>query len=337
MEQDYTEWGIFSHSMAANGGNDEKIKKKTEAFESQEQMDYKFGIAPTYTHCGKLSNPGKFPLSSANSLAGGNGFNQKPVLQFTMQFTANNNETLNDYTPMYDILRGKYDDYFKDLAKDMKSYGKPILFRLNNEMNSDWVSYCAAVTMLDPDIFAMTWERMARIFKEEGCDNILYIFNPTGKTYPYCNWGEDLCYLPSLEYVQILGLTYYEYNNYFDEDPTSFFELYQWLYEKNSPYWVDYPAIISEFACGAGGNYPSGTLYRNSVSQAVWVEEMFDVMNYCRNYEFVDQIKGAVWFNANDDVGAKTKNLLILDTTNTKLTIEMFKLGLSGTKEIRGY
>ena len=64
---------------------------------------------------------------------------------------------------------------------------------------------------------------------------------------------------------------------------------------------------------------------------------MFDVMNYCRNYEFVDQIKGAVWFNANDDVGAKTKNLLILDTTNTKLTIEMFKLGLSGTKEIRGY
>ena len=30
MEQDYTEWGIFSHSMAANGGNDEKIKKKTE-------------------------------------------------------------------------------------------------------------------------------------------------------------------------------------------------------------------------------------------------------------------------------------------------------------------
>jgi aspartate/tyrosine/aromatic aminotransferase len=73
----------------------------------------------------------------------------------------------------------------------------------------------------------MTWERMASIFKEVGADNILYIFNPTGKTFPYCNWGEDLCFLPSLEYVQILGLTYYEYNNYFDEDPRSFFELYE--------------------------------------------------------------------------------------------------------------
>ena len=65
---------------------------------------------------------------------------------------------------------------------------------------------------------------------------------------------------------------------------------------------------------------------------------MFDVLNYCRDqFPFIDQIKGAVWFNANDEIGAKTKNLLILDNTNTKLTIEMFKLGLSGTKEFRGY
>jgi hypothetical protein len=182
----------------------------------------------------------------------------------------------------------------------------------------------------------MTWERMASIFKEVGADNILYIFNPTGKTFPYCNWGEDLCFLPSLEYVQILGLTYYEYNNYFDEDPRSFFELYEELYEKNSPYWNDYPAIISEFGCGSGGNYPSGTKYRNELTQAVWVEEMFDLLNNARKqYEFLDQIKGAVWFNANDDVGAKTTNLLIIDKENTPTTIEMFAYGLQETASIK--
>ncbi len=336
MEQEYTEWGIFIHSMYENGGNVSRIKSKTEAFESEEQMNYQFDIMPTYTHCGSAASPNPFPLEEARELAGGNGFNGKPVLQFTMQFTNSNNLSLHDYTPMYDILRGKYDAYFKSLAQDIKAYERPVLFRLNNEMNSDWVSYCGQVTLLDPDIFQMTWERMAKIFEEEGCNNVLFIFNPTARSYPYSSWGEDLCYLPSLKYVQILGLTYYEYNNYFDEDPMSFFDMYQWLYEKNSP-WVDYPAIISEFACGAGGNYPEGKLYRNHITQAVWVEEMLDFLNnYRQQFPFIQQIKGAIWFNANDDVGAKTKNLLIIDPENTPKTIAAFKEGLAQTKKIKG-
>ena len=338
MEQNYTEWGIFSHSMYDTGSAQANIKEDNDFFE--QSMDYKFGLAPTYTHCGKAYDPGKFPLESANMFAGGNGENGKPVLQFTMQYTSSNNLGLSDYTPMFDIIRGKYDQYFKDLAASLKEYSKPVLFRLNNEMNSDWVSYCGMVTLLDPDIFAMTWERMARIFVEEGVDNVLYIFNPTGKTFPYCNWGEDLCYLPSLEYVQILGLTVYEYNNYTDGSyPVSFFDLYENLYEKNSPYWVDYPAIISEFACGAGGNDPAaggGELYRNSLTQAAWVEEMFEYLNYCReDFAFIDQIKGAVWFNANDDNGRYHKNLLVLDAVKTKTTIDAFKIGLADTDKLR--
>lgn len=335
MEQDYTGWGIFNHSMSTSGAYTMKIEEKNKLWDEW-TGGYEFDLAPTYTHCGKYTSPGMFPMEDAKKFAGGNGKNGKPVIQFTMQFTASNNTSLHDYTPMYDILRGKYDSYFAELGKQIKEYGAPVLLRLNNEMNSDWVSYCAMVTMLDPDIFAMTWERMASIFKEVGADNILYIFNPTGKTYPYCNWGEDLCFLPSLEYVQILGLTYYEYNNYFDEDPRSFFELYEELYEKNSPYWNDYPAIISEFGCGSGGNHPTGTKYRNALTQAVWVEEMFDLLNNARDqYEFLDQIKGAVWFNANDDVGAKTTNLLIIDKANTPTTIEMFAYGLQETASIK--
>ena len=325
MEQDYTGWGIFNHSMSTSKSYTTRIEQKNELW--KEWTGYDFDIAPTYTHCGNYNNPGMFPMEDALKFAGGNGKNGKPVIQFTMQFTANNNTQLHDYTPMYDILRGKYDSYFAELGKQIKEYGAPVLLRLNNEMNSDWVSYCAMVTMLDPDIFAMTWERMASIFKEVGADNILYIFNPTGKTFPYCNWGED---------VHILGLTYYEYNNYEDQDPVSFFDLYQELYEKNTPYWNDYPAIISEFGCGSGGNYPTGKKYRNVITQAVWVEEMFDLLNYSRkDYPFLDQIKGAIWFNANDDVGNKTQNLLIIDMDNTPTTIEMFAYGLQCTAEIK--
>lgn len=339
MEQNYTEWGIFSYSMYNNpqhrDSQEAKIRSRKNALESL--MDYDFGIMPTYSHCGRLTDDFQetFPLQTANEFAGGNGFNNKPVIQYTLQFTASNNEGLYGYTPMFDILRGKYDDYFKKLASDIKAYGKPVLFRLNNEMNSDWVSYCGQVTLMDPDIFSLTWERMAKILKDEGCDNILYIFNPTGKTYPFCNWGEDLCYLPSLKYVQILGLTYYEYNNYTNgEEPQSFYELYNWLYEKNTPQFKKYPAIISEFACGAGGE-TTGKAYRNKDTQANWVVEAFDLLNSYRTDDMVNQIKGAVWFDANDYYGNQVKNLLVLDEYKTSGTIKAFKAGLNDLKKIK--
>ena len=63
---------------------------------------------------------------------------------------------------------------------------------------------------------------------------------------------------------------------------------------------------------------------------------MFDLLNYSRkDYPFLDQIKGAIWFNANDDVGNKTQNLLIIDMDNTPTTIEMFAYGLQCTAEIK--
>ena len=42
--------------------------------------------------------------------------------------------------------------------------------------------------------------------------NAIWIWNPFGTTYPYCSWGEDLCYFPGAEYVQLLGGTSYEMN-----------------------------------------------------------------------------------------------------------------------------
>ena len=332
MEQEYTEWGIFNHSMTV-GGNLFKIQMKNDLY--KDRMGYDFGLMPTYTHTGNGKGDGGFPLNDARELAGGNGFNGKPVLQFTLQYTANNNLSTFGYIPIFDIYRGKLDDYFRKMAASMKQYGKPILFRLNNEMNTDWCSYSGIVTLCDPDIFAATWERMAKIFIEEGCDNILFIFNPTAKTFPYCSWGEDLCYLPSRRYIQILGLTAYEYNNYTNEDPKSFAELYQNLYEKNLPAWENYPAIISEFGCGAGGEY-SGKPYRNVKTQATWVKDMFEYLNYWRmDYDFVSQIKGAIWFNADDYAGDKISNLLLLDTEKNKETIEEFKKGLEVTDTLR--
>ena len=158
----------------------------------EEALDYQYGIMPTYTHIAYGSNYHYFPSEMAKEFAGGNGFNNKPVLQFTYQFTTLNNTNLDGYTPMFDILRGTYDEHFHKLAKAIKEYEHPVLFRLNNEMNTDWTSYAGIVTLLDPDIFIETWKRLYNIFLEEGVDNTIWIFNPIAILLVLIVTGENI-------------------------------------------------------------------------------------------------------------------------------------------------
>ena len=200
--QDRTDWGMYTYSLNDNGEYDNVLTGKTRQFE--EAFDYTLDILPTYTHVSTNNVPTSFPINQAKKHAGGDKTDNKKVLQFTYQFTSNNNDVSPGYTPMFDILRGVDDeyDYFdvKDrthntlakLAASIKEYGKPVLFRLNNEMDSDWVSYCGLMTLLDPDIFQATWRYLYKVFEDAGVDNCIWIFNPNSESIPYSNWGEYL-------------------------------------------------------------------------------------------------------------------------------------------------
>ena len=318
LDTEKVHWGVFSYSMP---GNEESLVETSPGYQAmlgkskrmkegiEEAWDYDFDIYPTYTHIGAGSDADNyaghhFPLKMANELAGGNGFNGKPVLQFTFQYTLNNNNVRAERTPMFDILRGKFDEYFHRLARDIKTYGKPVLFRLNNEMNTDWTSYCGIMTLCDPDIFNETWIRLYKIFEEEGVDNCIWIWNPAADSCPYSSWGEDLCYYPGNEYVHLLGGTNYEMNNYDANEAAtsiqSFQARYKSLYEKNLPVFSQWPMIISEFACGSGGNSGNTELGRNRSEQAKWVKEMFEAFAAEERAPWAKTIKGAVWFNCND-------------------------------------
>ncbi len=342
VNQTSTDWGFFSASMSEHGANEDKIQSEYDRLSTT--LDYDYEIMPTYTHIGWSNTLHYFPSEQAARFAGGNGFNGKPVLQFTYQFTTSNNTNLAGYTPMYDILRGEYDKHFRTLARDIKKYGKPVLFRLNNEMNTDWTSYSGIVNLLDPDIFIETWRRLYDIFEEEGVDNCIWIFNPIAGTTPYCAWGEHLCFMPGTEYMQVIGLTAYQTAH--NATLTSFENHYRTLYEKNTPYFDEYPAIISEFAVGAGGEkiydwgiggWKSTVLGRNASKQAAWVEAMFDCFAKREEpgYEFVNCIKGAVWFSVNDyaniDGTDYITNYLKLDSTLTA-TLAAMKKGLAAEK-----
>lgn len=313
-EQNATYWGSFNSSMP---GKEQDILPGAGEYDNAlliaqdlkdqlaEKWDQELEIYPTYTHIQYYNDMHYFPLAMAKELAGGNGVNGKPVLQFTYQFTTNNNLVNASHydgnrTPMFDILRGEFDEHFTRLAQDIKEYGKPVLFRLNNEMNTDWTSYCGMITLLDPDVFTATWQYLYDLFEENGVDNCIWIWNSYADSYPTSSWGEDLCYNPGAKYVHLLGLTSYEMLNDLDT-AKSFEQRYSELDAKNDVAWEQYTAIISEFACGSGGE-SSGELGRNAAEQAKWVEEMFECLNDPDRPKYIKRIAGIVWFNVNDYV-----------------------------------
>ena len=349
---DRTHWGVFSYSMPGvenelHDGDPTycKFLKNSQRMEEtiEKAWGQPFDIYPTYTHIGKGKDstdyvPHHFSLEMANVLAGGNGFNGKPVLQFTYQFTLNNNLVLEEETPMFDIMRGRYDEHFRRLARDIKKYGKPVLFRLNNEMNTDWTSYCGMMTLIDPEIFNETWIRLYKIFDAEGVDNCIWIWNPISTDIPYSSWGKDIAYFPGVDYVQLLGGTSYEMNNYEKEKAAAsvrtFRTHYSNLYRKNAIF-SQWSMVLSEFACGSGGDY-TGELGRNLGVQAQWVRDMFCDLNAKEKPDWVKQIKGAIWFNCNDLIDSKVSNRLrFIDPDNDpdNITVEAFREGFRNAKK----
>lgn len=334
QDQKTFDFGVFSATIPEDrdyeGDALERIRSEKKRLEGI--FNHGYEIMPTYAHISWYNGPRfLFPLKGAAEFAGGDGFNGKPVIQYSYQFTENNNYVTADNTtqcktPVFDILRGKYDDYFKTLAASIKAYGRPVLFRLNNEMNSDWTSYCGMMTLCDPDIFIATWRYLFDLFDAEGVDNTIWVFNPVTKSCPYSYWGEDLAYYPGDKYVHMLGATNYVMGN--DLPFPSFADCYKELYNKSNKDFGNLPWILGEFACGCGGN-TTGELKRNAHQQAEWVTGMFDCfVNYDAN-PWLRPYKAGIWFSCND-YGADNSivNQLSLDPDLTE-TLQAFHDGFA--------
>lgn len=266
---DEIRWGIFAEDIYGKG-----IEETVPRIE--EEIGYHFPVVLSYFHFNE-----EFPVEFMQE-----NYEQGRIVELTFQLTESNNENLMGYTPNIDLYRGLKDDKIREIARAAKEFGHPFLFRINNEMNSDWTSYSGVVNMSDPELFKANWRRIYRIFQEEGVDNCIWIFNPNDRNAPPCRWNDGLAYYPGNEYVQLLGVTGYNNGTYYTEwgeQWREFEQIYdhvQWQYE---PFFSDFPWIITEFASSSVGG-----------DKVKWIENMFEHLDKYPN------IKIAVWFSYAD-------------------------------------
>ncbi len=311
-EQTHVDWGVFVPKIEQNGWT-------ISIPQMQKQLEYDFAVISQYVH---FNND--FPSDFAKKVN-----DDGHMLQISYQYTTNNNTDLTEYSPLLDIVRGKQDAILEKFAEGVAGYGHPLFFRLNNEMNTDWTSYCGVANMCDPELFVDSWVRLYDIFTEKGANQYaMWIFNGTAGSFPPMNWANYRCYMPDAKYIDLIGLTAYNGTSMAEqEEGEGTWQTFKQLYDdvctspdKNySGHFADWPWIISEFGCDDEGE-----------ARATWITEMFD----CFAAGDYPNIKVAIWFSANDydaETGEVTNHYNLEGDTEA---LKAFRDGLADTQPV---
>ena len=292
-------WGVFTKDIYTTG-----IQETVPQLE--EELGYTFPVILSYIHYSTNEFPTQFMQDNWDS---------GRIVELTYQVTMNNNEDMFAWTPFLDIYRGALDDDIRAFARQAAQFGHPFLFRLNNEMNSDWTSYSGVVNLCDPQVYIAVWQRFYDIFREEGVDNCIWIYNPNDRNAPPSDWNDSLAYWPGNGYAQMLGVTGYNNGTYYtqwNEQWREFEEIYDEVEAIYAPHFGDFPWIITEFASSSIGG-----------DKAAWMRAMFDRIG---DYE---NIKIAVWFSYADFDGDTPARPYWLDETEE--TLAAFREGVQAT------
>ncbi|SHJ86191.1 glycoside hydrolase family 26 protein [Tepidibacter formicigenes] len=259
-------WGIF-HPHKLDKGN-----YVDEVSDIEQKLDWKFEFLMTYSD---FRN--NIPVEGVK-----NAYNDGRVMMLTMQPWFYGDRDSNIIIPQ--IINGEYDEYIKKWARDVKDIKEPIFIRFANEMNGDWDPWCAWFFAKDTDLYIEAWKRVYNIFKEEGANNALFVFNPHDRSYPNFKWNNAHLYYPGDEYVDWVGLTGYNNGTSFKGDVwREFDEIYYNNYNEYMKYYSNKPFMITEFSCNEVGG-----------DKANWIREGF------KKFVNMPNIKMAVWFDQVD-------------------------------------
>ena len=262
----------------------------------EESMNYQFPILLNYTNFENNYQHSNLKYRLENA------YKKNKTLELTLQTSWQEEGNM-----VFDVLNGEYDSFLQDYASVISQFGHPVLFRLGNEMNGDWCPYSGYHTAKDTMIYKEFYRYLHQVFEDAGADNVIWIWNPNGKSFPDFDWNQAVMYYPGDEYVDIIGLTAYNTGTYYQgETWTEFDDLYDSLYAEYDELFRQ-PMMITEFASSSVGG-----------DKEQWIRDMFDhILAY-------ENIKVAVWWDGCDwDSEGNVARPYFID--ETPQIVEVFK------------
>ncbi|MDX1761663.1 MAG: glycosyltransferase, partial [Christiangramia sp.] len=201
----------------------------------EKEQDVDFDIISLYTGW-DVENRQNFPRNQLEEI------HQKdavPMITWEPWIKVDQETGDTDQSILKQISTGKYDSYIKYFARELAVYNKPIFLRFAHEFDNP--QYPWSQTKGDLSIeFKSAWKHVFSIIKEEGAQNVIFVWNP---------WKPEEMhkFYPGDDYVDWAGVTLLNYGILNQNGKNvSFKRLYQPFHDKF--YWfTNKPVMLSEF------------------------------------------------------------------------------------------
>jgi len=180
------------------------------------------------------------------------------------------------------ILKGRYDDYIKRWAFGLKKLSKSIFFRPMHEMNGNWYPWCGRINGNDPKKFIEAWRYIKSIFKEVGCNRLIWVWSPYAHSVPEEKGNEIELYYPGSQEIDWMALDGYNWGVSKEWSSwQNFIDIFKKGYEILIRLSKDKPIMIGEIGCAEDGG-----------DKGEWILDTFRALKI----KF-SKIKALVWFN----------------------------------------
>lgn len=177
------------------------------------------------------------------------------------------------------IARGDFDGYVRQNARQMAEVRRPVWLRFAHEMNGRAYPWSIGVNGNTGRHYVDAWRRIVRIFREEGADNVRFVWCPL---VPGPETSPLQRSFPGDAFVSFVGMDGYNAGNEADWGGwLSFTQVFGPLYRRLRRL-SRRPVIIAETGCAEGGG-----------SKPTWIRSAF----LRQLPDRFPAVRAVVWFN----------------------------------------
>lgn len=221
-----------------------------------------------------------------------------PFIRLMLRSDAEQDHSEPVYT-LDNILNGDFDDDLHAWAIAARDFGSPLLVEFGTEVNGEWFSWNGIWNGAgetddygDPNIpdgpekFQNTYRHIIQITRDEGVENITWVFHIDADDVPNDDWNRFENYYPGNEWIDWLGISIYGTSDPMDDDCTSFRESMDDAIPRLEALSPDKPIVVLEFAAAANNPY---------CDQVDWTREALTDLISLR----WPRVIGFAWWNEN--------------------------------------
>ncbi|MET0558019.1 MAG: glycosyl hydrolase [Solirubrobacterales bacterium] len=181
-----------------------------------------------------------------------------------------------------DVIRGDFDPYIREFAREAAAWGQPFFLRFDWEMNGTWFPWGEGANGNKPGEFVSAWRHVHDLFAAAGASNATWTWCPyAGSKHAAAGLRR---YYPGSAYVDWTCMDGYNWGRARPNTPwMSFDEIFGASYWSIQGFAHRKPMLLGELA----SNGPNRR-------KAAWINEMFSALP---RYPL---IRGLVWFDQFD-------------------------------------